>query len=266
MEVKSIVAGGTETEYLVFGEGNNVMAILPGLSVQSALLSSAAIAKEYSVFHKDFTVFVFDRRKDVPPVYTVSDMAEDTAQAFRALGLRDVCLFGASQGGMIALLLAAKKPELVGKLALGSSAAALSPEAEDTLRLWASLAREEKREALYLDFAQKVYPPSFFTKNRSAFIKLSALPTREELLRFSVLAQGSLGFDASSALEKVSCPVLNLSASDDGVLGAGAGERLAQAFENKPGCRSVFYSGYGHASYDLAPGYKEELLDFFLRG
>ena len=266
MEIKSVVSGGTETEYLMFGEGNNVMAILPGLSVQSALLSSAAIAKAYSIFHKEFTVFVFDRRKDVPPVYTVSDMAKDTAQALCALGLREVCLFGASQGGMIALLLAARSPELVRKLALGSSAAALSPEAQKTLRLWTSLARDGEREALYLDFAEKVYPPAFFMENRSAFVKLSALPTSEELLRFSVLAQGSLGFDALAEIEKISCPVLNLASSDDGVLGACAGEALAQALKNKPGCRSVFFNGFGHAAYDLAPGYKEELLDFFLKG
>ena len=43
----------------------------------------------------------------MPLPYPVRDMARDTAESFRVLGLKDVCLFGASQGGMIAIVLAA---------------------------------------------------------------------------------------------------------------------------------------------------------------
>ena len=65
-----------------------------------------AVAQEYSLLADDYTVYMFDRRKEVPETYSVSDMARDTAAVFRALGLSQVSLFGASQGGMIAMTIA----------------------------------------------------------------------------------------------------------------------------------------------------------------
>lgn len=50
--------------------------------------------------------------------YRLEDMAEDTAGLIRALGLRQVHVLGASMGGIISQILAAKYPHLVNRLAL----------------------------------------------------------------------------------------------------------------------------------------------------
>ena len=91
-----------EMDYLRFGSGDRVFVILPGLSVKSVLESASLIARQYERIAKDHTVYLFDRRKTLPYSYPVDDMAADTARAMDALGLRNVFLFGASQGGMIA--------------------------------------------------------------------------------------------------------------------------------------------------------------------
>ena len=101
-----------EMDYMKFGHGNRILVIIPGLSVQSVLLSADAIEEAYQMFTDDYTVYLFDRRKDLPDVYSVHDMAEDTAAAFNVLGLDQVYLFGVSQGGMISLNIAIDHPEI----------------------------------------------------------------------------------------------------------------------------------------------------------
>ena len=122
-QLESLKNEAFEMEYLRFGEGKKTLVILPGLSIQSVMGAADAVAAAYQSLEDSYTIYVFDRRAELPSPYTVRDMARDTAEAFAALGLRKVCLFGASQGGMIALVLAVEHPELVGKMVLGSSSA-----------------------------------------------------------------------------------------------------------------------------------------------
>ena len=110
-------------EYCRFGQGDRNLIIIPGISVQSVMLSAEAIEDAYKLLADDFTLYVLDRRKDVPAVYSIRDMATDTAEAIAELGLEKVDIFGASQGGMIAMLIASEHPELVNKLILGSTSA-----------------------------------------------------------------------------------------------------------------------------------------------
>ena len=46
----------------------------------------------------------------MPDSYGVDDMARDTAEAIKALKLERVSIFGASQGGMIAMKIAVEYP------------------------------------------------------------------------------------------------------------------------------------------------------------
>ena len=144
--------------YFRFGCGEKPLVILPGLSVQSVMDSAQAVAEEYAVMADDFTVWLFDRREDLPPAYSVWDMADDTAAAMKALGLRDVCLFGASQGGMIAMCVAIRYPELVGRLALGSTAPEADTAESGVLEKWIALARSGDAVGLYLAFGRAIYP------------------------------------------------------------------------------------------------------------
>jgi len=61
--------------------------------------------------------FGLDNSK-TPVPYRIDDMADDTAGLIRALGFRQVQVLGASMGGIIGQVLAAKYPHLVNRLAL----------------------------------------------------------------------------------------------------------------------------------------------------
>ena len=252
-------------DYFRFGTGRRTMVILPGVSIKSVMLSAPAVARQYEIMSRDFTVWVFDRRKELPPVYTVADMARDTAAAMRALGLSDVCLFGASQGGMIALTIAVEHPELVGRLALGSSAAGVPRERFGVLDEWITLARRGDKDGLFLAFGAALYPPDLFEKYRSALVMIARTVSDEELRRFIILAEGTRGFDLSDRLGEIRCPVLAIGAKDDAVLGDDALTQIADRLAGKTDFSAYQYEGYGHAAFDTAPDYQERLYRFFLQ-
>ena len=263
--VDKVVSGSSEIGYLRFGEGKKTLVILPGLSVQSVLPSAAAIEKQYRVFRDGFTVYLFDRRSEPPEKYTVYDMASDTAEAMRKIGLGGVCLFGASQGGMIAQAIALDYPELVFKAALCSSACRIGPERASVIREWIRLAKKGKATELYLSFGEKIYPPGVFRQYRDAFPKMAESVSDSDLSRFITLAGGTFGFDVKERLREIRRPVLAVGDRTDAVLGADATDEIAEAFGDAPGFESFVYSGYGHAVYDTAPDFAERLYEFFIK-
>ena len=63
-------------DFFRFGSGDKTLVILPGLSVQSVMGQAEAVAEAYRPLTGDFTVYVFDRRRDPPDSYTVDGMAD----------------------------------------------------------------------------------------------------------------------------------------------------------------------------------------------
>lgn len=258
------VAADTFTmDYFAFGRGKKTFVILPGLSIQSVSGAAEAVEAGYAAFSEEFTVYVFDRRLDLPPVYRIEDMARDTAEAMRALSLSDVYLFGASQGGMIALIIAARYPGLVRKLVLGSTSAHVPEERAGTLDKWISLAEKKDKEGLYLAFGREIYPPAVFEAYRDVLAEAGKTVTDEELDRFVILARGIRGFNAVKELEKISCPVLAIGAFEDRVLDSDDTMEIAEKLERREDFRLYMYTGYGHAAFDTAPDYRERIFRFF---
>ena len=254
-------ADSVSADYFHFGTGEKTLVILPGLSVFNITRFAREIANEYSVFKDGFTVYVIDRIDEIPEKYTVSDMARDTASLIDSLGLRDIYLFGASQGGMIALEIAARRPELVKKLALCSTALSVSGKTE-IIDEWSSLARRGDGARLYDSFMKAVYPDRIYRL-------LTAAPAPEitgaELDRFAELAGGTTGFDVTDKTDRIACPVLAAGARDDDVLGGGAIFEIIEKFKSRPDFESIIYDGYGHAAYDTAPDFRDKLYEFFIK-
>ncbi|MBP5384580.1 MAG: alpha/beta hydrolase [Lachnospiraceae bacterium] len=251
-----------DMDYFRFGSGEKTFVILPGLSVQSVMGSADAIATAYAAWADDFTVYVFDRRKVLPSSYAIRDMAEDTALAFRQLGLHDVCLFGASQGGMIGLAMAVYHPELVGKLALGSTSAHVKPGQLCAIEKWISLAKRKDTKGLYLSFGEEIYPPAFFDKCRDTLLAAADTVTEEELERFIILAEGIRDFDITGELRSIRCSVLAIGSLDDRVLDSDATMEIAKILKGT-NFHYHMYSGFGHASFDTAPDYLDRLYRFY---
>lgn len=225
--------------------------------------AAEAIAAEYAPLTEEYTVYVFDRRKELPAVYTVADMAEDTAAAMQALGLSHVYLFGASQGGMMGLQLALDHPQLIRKMVLGSTSSHLLPQHYRILEKWVGLAKAGDREGLYLAFGEALYPPEVFAQVRETLLKAASTVTEEELARFIVMAEGTRDFNVTERLPEIQCPVLAIGVFEDAVLDADATMEIAEKLDFRPDFRLYMYIGHGHAAYDTAPDYRQRIMAFF---
>ena len=217
-----------------------------------------AIAKQYRRFHEDYIVYVFDRKRDFDDGYSVEDMAEDTAEAMKRLGLKDACVMGCSQGGMMAQVLAAKHPELVSQLVLCSTTSSAADITENTVHEWIKIAKTGDVVALNHAFFTSIYSEAFQKKNAVALSYAEKVGNAEGLARFVKLANACLSFDARPLLDKIKCDCLVVGSSIDKVLGYEPTLELAEALR----CNPIIYDQYGHVVFDEAPDLHDHILDF----
>ena len=262
VQIETAKWDGAEMDYFRFGHGKETLVILPGLSVQSVMASADSVADAYASLAEDYTIYVLDRRRDLPAAYSVRDMAEDTAKALQTLGLEQANLFGASQGGMIAMEISVHHPELVKKLVLGSTTSCVTDEQFTLFDRWIHLAQAGDAAALYLAFGEALYPAEVFAASRELLRELAESVTEEELARFVILAKALKGFRITEELPGIACPVLIIGDETDRVAGAEASRVIAERLKGKPDVKLFRYDGYGHAAYDTAPDYRERIAQF----
>lgn len=259
-EIRTISTGSFEMDYAVFGTGSTPMVILPGMSLHPVTQSAGSVAAAYRCFAEECTVYLFDRKRNMQKGYEIIDMAEDTALAMEILGIRKSLLYGASQGGMMAMAIAVNHPELVGKLALASTSARKTECGHATMRRWAALADTGDPAALNRDIFRNVYSKAFYEKYKRAFERIENNGTPEELRAFRASTDASINFDIYDRLVEIKCPVQLYGMENDSVLGGEGIKDIAI----KLGCEACIYPGTGHALYDEDRDFPEKLKKFFL--
>ena len=259
-EIKTVKTAGFEMDCTVFGSGEKSFVIIPGISLEPVSLSAGAIAEAYGGFAEDFTVYMFDRVKSIPDEYSVEEMARDTAQAMRTLGIREAYAFGASQGGMILECLAARAPELIRCGVLGSTSFRSEPAGNAILADWIKMARCGDRVGLNTSVSRVLYTPEYRKRYEEIFASLSERGTAEQLRAFAVQCEACARFDFSGELGSIRCPMLVLGAENDVVF---PGREVCSELAKRLGCEAYVYPGYCHAVYDEAPDYKDRIRDFF---
>ena len=246
----------------VFGSGKQPLVILPGLGVKSVIDSAEEVAAAYKVFNDTHTVYLIDRRTNLPEGVTIDEIAEDTAEAVKALDIEGADVFATSFGGKVAQLLAVNHPELVSKLVFGSTAPCINPQSAKVINNWVSLARERKREELCRDFVHRVYSAQIAEKFCDFLVSRMSDCTDYDLDQLVFTAESAKNFDIRPGLCEIKCPVLVIGAENDGVLTGEASREIADIL----GCELYMYGEpYNHAVYDEAPDYKEKLLHFYSR-
>lgn len=264
IKIETVKTQGFSMHYFRFGTGKKTLVILPGLSVQSVMGMADAVAAAYEKLTEQFTIYLFDRRTDLPPVYPVEEMGRDTARAMEVLGLEKVCLFGVSQGGMMALVIAMEYPELVERLVVGSTSSHIREEQFRVIEGWIRLAEKRDGVGLYLDMGRGIYPPGVFESFREALAAAGKTVTEEEFVRFRILAEGIRDFNVTHRLDSIRCPILAIGVFEDGVVDVDATMEIAENLDDRKDFRLYLYTGYGHAAYDTAPDYQERVRRFLL--
>lgn len=260
IEIKSVKTDEMEMNYFSFGNPEKEkIVVLPGLSIKSVMESAEAIQAAYVKLSSDFCIYVLDRRSNIEEGYTVYNMAEDSYVALRETGIESAYLYGVSQGGMMAQIIALRHPEFVKGLVLCSTTSRIQD--GSALKEWVKLAEKGDAAGLVNAFADAVYSPAFMEKYRNVIVSMADSVTEDELKKFVIMANATDGFDVYDKLDGINCPELVLGAEEDKVLGAQASVDIAE----KTGAQLFIYEGYGHAVYDEAPDFLDRVYDFLIR-
>ena len=249
------------TEYIRFGTGQRVLIMLPGLGDGLKTVGGTAVpmAVMYRVFAKDFTVYMFSRREDLPAEHTTRDMAKDLAEDMDTLGIEKADILGVSMGGMIAQWLAIDHPDRVGKLILTVTAARPKGVLEDSVKEWMEQAKSGDHSALMDSNLKRIYSEKYYRQNKWMIPLLSVLTRPRSYDRFLILAEACLTHDAYEELSDIKAPTFVIGGGKDMAIGPDAAGELA---EHIPGAVLKVYPQWGHGLYEEAKDFNDIVLNF----
>ena len=253
-------------EYARFGTGARPLVVIPGLAIKSVMKSAPSLQVPYKMFMEDYTLYFFDRRKNVSSDYSLSQIATDQVKVMEALGLKDVALYGVSQGGMVAQQIAAAHPELVWKLVLGCSTSKAEPEQLEVIGNWARLARAHDKDALVEAFIRDCFSVKFAERYSRALRMMYRDVSDADMDRFAIFARECDSVNTSDDLAKIKCPTLVLAAGDDHVVTTRASVKVFEKLQAAGApCEFRMFEGCGHAVFDESNEFRACILEFLKR-
>ena len=257
----SVQLDGAQMDYVRFGGGEKHLVLLPGLSDGLATVKGKALllAAPYRLFFEKYTVWMFSRRDPLRRGVTIRDMAADQAAALEALGVNKAAVMGVSQGGMIAQMLAADRPDMTEALILAVSAPCVNDTSRARLADWIAFAEKGDHKALMIDTAENSYSESYLKKYRKMYPLLGSVGRPKSYERFLANAEAILAFDARGELKKITCPTLVIGGGEDKIVSPTAAGELHELIVQS---ELYVYPEYGHAAYEEAKDFNERVYRF----
>ena len=251
-------------DYIRFGRSPRVLIVIPGVGDGLKTVRGMALpfAWLYRSLARDFTVYVFSRREELPSHMTTREMAGDLNEALEALGLTGVSAVGVSQGGMIAQWLAIDHPERVQKLILAVTLSRPNPTVRDVIARWTAMAKANDYQGMMIDTAERSYSKSRARQAGIIYKLLGSLGKPKSFDRFLTQAESCITHDAYEYLPRIACPTLVIGGTDDRIATGAASREIA---EKIPGCELKLYKGLGHGLYEEAKDFWPVVREFCAR-
>ena len=248
-------------DYIRFGSGPKPLIMIPGVGDGLKTVKGMALpfALLYRSLAKDFTVYVFSRRRTLAPGMTTRDMAEDLNSAMDALGVSAAVLVGVSQGGMIAQWLAMDHPEKVEKLVLTVTLSRPNATVQDVISRWLEMADRDDYKGIMLDTAERSYSEKRLKQARLEYGLLGSIGKPKSFDRFRIQAASCVTHDTYDLLDRILCPTLVIGGKEDKIV---TGEASVEMAERIRDCELYMYDGLGHGLYEEAPDFLKRVSDF----
>ncbi len=256
-----IEIGNTVMDYITFGEGEKILVLIPGLSFKTVKKFAEPFSFMYRAFAKDFKIYAFDRKRDLPIGYTIKHMADDLALAMEKIGIEKADVVGISQGGMIAQYLALDHPHLINKLVLAVTLSRLNDTARSVITNWVRLAVNGDYDGITEDMLKIVYSKAYVERFGKYFPLVSRFGKSKDMGQFAIKTRACLTCNTYERLKEISCPVFVIGAKEDLVLTGEASEEIAERL----GCDIYMYEGMGHSAYEEAPDFNRRILEFLMK-
>ncbi|MBD5554589.1 MAG: alpha/beta hydrolase [Roseburia sp.] len=252
--------GDTDMDYISFGNGNEILIMIPGLGDGLTTVKGMAFvfAMMYRVYAKKYTVYVFSRKNRIQEGCSTRDMARDQAEAMKTLGISNANVLGISQGGMIAQWLVIDYPALVSKLVLAVTLSKQNETVQQTVNKWIEFAKQGRYKELMIDTAEKSYSEKYLKKYRLLYPFLGK-GKQKDFSRFIIQANSCITHNSYTELDKIMCPTLVIGGDNDRIVGTSAAHELAEKINNS---ELFIYQGLGHAAYEEAKDFHKRVICF----
>ena len=249
------------TDYVRFGAGSRNLVILPGLGdgLQTVKGTALPMAWMYRMFSKDFTVYMFSRKANLPRDHSTRDMARDLREAMDALNIQKAQILGVSMGGMIAQWLAIDAPEKVDRLILTVTASRPNSILTSSIQEWIRHARQNDHRALMASNLYAIYSDDYCRKNSWMIPVLGVVTKPKSYDRFLIQAEACLNHNAFPCLSSIHAPTLVIGGEQDRALGPDASRELANQI---PDAQLKIYSQWGHGLYEEAKDFNQLVYNF----
>jgi pimeloyl-ACP methyl ester carboxylesterase len=254
-----------EFPYVRFGSGPENMVILSGITLDNEppnRFAAWTYRLGFGRFARDYTVYVINRRRGMPPGYTTWDMAQDYARVIES-ELGPSHLIGFSTGGSIAQYIALDHPGALQSLVLVVSACRLSEEGRKMCERWRVLAREGRWRELRADMASVTVSGETNKRLARAFVRVFGrlvLEAPSDPQDFLITLEADLNHDTTGRLGEISTPSLIIGGSEDPFFSEGL---LRETAEKMPRCTLRVYEGVGHGvPKERKRRYEEDTLAF----
>lgn len=251
----------TTVSYISFGKGKENLIIIPGVGEGFKTVKGLAIPFSimYRIFAKEYKVYVFSRREEMPKDFSTEDMANDIIKHMEELKIKTANIVGVSQGGMIAQYIAINAPEKVKKLVLTVTVSKPNEILENSIGQWIKMAEKKDYKGIMIDSAERSYTGKYLEKNRKTYKLLGMLGKTATYERFIIQAKSCLKHNAYEFLDKIKCSTLIIGARKDKAVGIIGSEEMAQKIEKN---QIYIYEEYSHGVYEQAKDFNERVLRF----
>lgn len=256
--------GDTTMDYICFGTGQRILVMLPGLGdgLRSVKGTALPMALMYREFCKDFTVYAFSRKNELPQGYTTRDMAQDQAMAMEQLGIRKADVFGVSMGGMIAQYIAIDHPEKVNKLILTVTSARPNPSLTESIHEWVACAKRNDHTAFMDSNVRRIYSEAYYRRNKWLVPIMGKLTKPKSYIRFFIQADACLTHAAYDNLHQIKIPTLVIGGEKDKVLGGTPSGEIASQID---GAELLMYKQWGHGLYEEVKDFNQVVISFLVK-
>jgi len=193
--------------------------------------------------------------------YDIAMFAQDWAALLDALGLREVCLVGLSQGGMVAQRLAAERPDLVAALVLVATACHTDPAGEAKMEARLQAMAEAGPEAAAVVAAESIFSPGWRQARPGELARFIAWRKAMPAGPIAAATRAAFGMDLRPMLPGIAVPVLVVSGDADRLTPLAAQAEIAALI---PRAGHSIVAGAGHIIPVEQPDTFVALLDGFL--
>jgi pimeloyl-ACP methyl ester carboxylesterase len=254
-------------EYAAIGDGPRTMIFLqggPGSVPFTGIWAHLGIGFLQRLAAAGFTVWRLSRRRNMPLGHTIADMADDVAAVIdERFGGHVDAVVGLSLGGTIALFLAARHPDAVGRVALVASSAAITEAGKETDRRFGEALGNGRFTEAAGQLLEEMLSPG---QSRRAVTRLLA-PLLGRVLAGSgynladvlVETRAEMDLDARPVLSQITAPVLIIAGDQDIFY---TRDIVEETIRLLPDCTVIRYEGRSHGGTAADKRVPADILTF----